>query len=187
MRKSHTILAAIMAVGLISACGDDGPNPEVGEMCQVGGYHGCGCESGVTGSQFCNPETLSWLDCKCVGAPANDVAVTIGNLEWEGTAADSPNWAAAKESCETKSWRLPTLDELKTLYSKCDIDTAAMASCTCGENDGCTKIHDAALWSATPADCVVGDCHWAVQVTEGLIMPVVDDSPVQSLCVRDKP
>jgi hypothetical protein len=187
MQKSPLILASIMAVALAGACQPDDGNAESGEMCQIGGFHSCNCQHGVSGSQFCQPESLTWLDCKCPGTPANNPTVTIGNLEWEGQATSTDDWAAAGARCSSKSWRLPTVDDLKSLYSTCTIDSAAVVSCTCGDNDGCRQIPDGSFWSDASAECLLGTCYWAVQVTEGMFLPLLDSSPIQSVCVRAKP
>ncbi len=187
MQKTALILASIMAVSLAGACDPSDGNPDPGDMCQIGGFHSCNCGIGVSGSQLCNPESLTWLECKCPGTPTNNPNVTIGNLEWEGQAATTEDWTAAEGRCDAKAWRLPTVTELKTLYSSCTIDSAAMVSCTCSEGDGCKQIPDDTIWSDTSAECPLGNCYWTVQVREGLFLPLLDSAPNQSVCVRQKP
>ena len=139
------------------SCGDDGCGGSCG-TCDAGAT----CQDGTCSTEppvgiWTDPESgLMWMDPPVYFAPGSP-----------------KNWTVAKESCESlvleghEDWRLPTLDELRTLIRGCE---NTMAGGACAATDACFNpecfvdsppCFDGCPASEGPVDAGAGmGCYW---------------------------
>lgn len=155
-------------------CGDDGCGGSCG-TCSSGTCTGghCNCVPDCTGKScgddgcggFCG---FCWPECTCqaglcqgtVGnfqVPCNSTVIDpVSGLTWEMGTNLSVAFATAKTYCDELTlgghddWRLPTIDELRTLISGCP---ATMTGGACAIHDNC---HDASCISSACNGCPAG-------------------------------
>ncbi len=101
-------------------------------------------------------------------------------LSWQVEGAMEKTWSAALEYCETSillgvaDWRLPNVNELKTLLDRSVYHPASMLP----------DMASGGTWSATASDALPGNA-WFVDFYDGLVSDGNMSNPLNALCVRN--
>jgi len=169
-----TTLVAVAALAwLVCACvgtvSDHGPDPE---GCEAYSTRDCECASGETGSQQCRTDR-TWGDCECEGNGKHDLLCASGACEdsssglfWQQSPSGQVfSWAEARYYCDElvlgarEDWRMPGLDDLRTLIRGCPGSEPAggcSASGSCLE-PRCAESCLGCTWNEGPGE---GGCYW---------------------------
>ena len=122
--------------GKTSFCGDGGIDEENDEICDEGSLNGTEGHCNEWCDGFVCPEGYEWNGEECEG-PEQDLpecSPTSGTpcydpeyeLTWSAKAADTMTWDDAVSYCENleeygyDDWRMPNIDELRTVVQNCE-------------------------------------------------------------------
>ena len=145
--------------GVTSFCGDGGIDEENDEICDEGSLNGTEGHCNEWCDGFVCPEGYEWNGEECEG-PEQDLpecSPTSGTpcydpeseITWSAKSADQMTWDNAVSHCENleeggyDDWRLPNIDELRTLVQDC---AATEPGGTCGVTTSCLSYSD--CWSS---------------------------------------
>jgi hypothetical protein len=183
---------------MFSGCGPDRSSPKFTAGWAALGCLGMGALLGAwLGAHAGEPATAP-AGPRWVAAEKGVIEDTRTGLQW--TAADNGadiNWNDAKSWCIAKRfrWRLPTLQELLSIYVPAADSGAGSSGVACGQSTCHTgvefKLSESWFWSSTPVgkDAYDGiELAWGVQLLNGARTQSAMDTAEGSraLCVRTR-
>jgi len=144
MRRGRSLLPVLLLL-TGPACGG-GAIGDPAPACEPGQTRGCTCPAGEPGTQVC--ESQGWS--ACAGCPVPDLICRGGectdeaaSLVWQQRPSQQIfRWDEALTYCDQlelggeSGWRLPTVDELRSLVRDCD---AARPGGICGVTESCRE------------------------------------------------
>ena len=173
MQRRWHVTTLLSLCCLICGCvgSVSGPAPDP-TGCEPYETRACTCTNGDAGQQRCRSDRV-WGDCVCEGNGEHDLLCNSGacldegsGLAWQQAPSGQVfTWAEARYYCDElvldaeEDWRLPDLDDLRTLIRECPASAPGGA---CAATDACLEPRCAerctgCTWNQGPGE---GGCYW---------------------------
>jgi hypothetical protein len=172
MKKTSNYLMVLMLIAFLTVglgCSK--------QYCESGDAQSCDCSDGTIAEQVCREDGTGWETCECINNYSywNDPAT---DLTWQDPQKDAytpddqgPGYPDAVRYCEElvlggyDDWRLPNIDELRTLV-RGNPDTEAGGDCPLEEGSYREDMYSAYCAESPQYEGPGGDgCYWADELT----------------------